>query len=199
MLLIVTSSKYIAAGLPLIIGIVYAVQSFYLRTSRQMRHMDLEAKSPLYTHFQETVSGISTIRAFGWKKAFQETNLRLLDKSQRPFYLMYCIQRWLNLVLDMLVAAIAILVVTLAVQLRSNTSASSIGLALLNVLSFSSLLTTLITAFTSLETSLGAIARLRDFEKDTPQEIDGADSHIPANQWPSGGRIEFKGVSASYS
>ena len=44
---IATSSPYLAITYPVLIGILYLVQKVYLRTSRQIRLLDLEAKSPL--------------------------------------------------------------------------------------------------------------------------------------------------------
>jgi ABC-type multidrug transport system fused ATPase/permease subunit len=41
------ASPYIAVGYPLLLAILYGIQKFYLRTSRQLRFMDLETKSPL--------------------------------------------------------------------------------------------------------------------------------------------------------
>jgi ABC-type multidrug transport system fused ATPase/permease subunit len=58
---------------PVLILAVYFLQKFYLRTSRQIRFLDLECKSPLYTHVAETLEGLSTIRAFGWQEAFMKT------------------------------------------------------------------------------------------------------------------------------
>jgi ATP-binding cassette subfamily C (CFTR/MRP) protein 1 len=197
--LIIAASWYIAAAMPFILVVLYGLQMFYLRTSRQLRHMDLEAKSPLYSHFLETTAGLSTIRAFGWTEKFQEHNIELLDISQKPFYLMYCIQRWLNVVLDLFVASIAVLLVSLAIELRGSTSAGAIGVGLLNVLVFNEQLTYLITSWTALETSLGAIARLRTFELETPQEIRAVCIQAPSEAWPARGLIEFKDISASHT
>jgi len=49
-----------------------------------------------------------------------------------------------------------------------------------------------------LETSLGAIARLKSFEEGTESEDKEGESFIPSEEWPSHGAIEFKNVSASY-
>lgn len=57
------------------------IQKFYLRTSRQVRLLDLEAKSPLYTHFIESLSRLGTIRVFGWSEDFVDQNLYTLDNS----------------------------------------------------------------------------------------------------------------------
>ncbi|KAF5510100.1 ABC transporter FUM19 [Colletotrichum siamense] len=45
---VATSSPYIIIAYPFIVGLLYSIQRFYLRTSRQLRLIDLEAKSPLY-------------------------------------------------------------------------------------------------------------------------------------------------------
>lgn len=126
-------STWMALTIPLLIVGLYFLQYVYLRTSRQLRYLDLEAKSPVYTQFIETLDGIATIRAFGWGKTSTETNLERLDASQRPHYLLYCVQRWLNLVLDLMVMFLAVVVVAMAVNLRAFTSAGLLGIALNNV------------------------------------------------------------------
>lgn len=86
--LIASGATYVAAIIPLCMLVIYFIQKYYLHTSRQMRHLDLEAKSPLYRLFTETAAGITTIRAFGWSKEMSTENLRQLDHSQRPYYMM---------------------------------------------------------------------------------------------------------------
>jgi ATP-binding cassette subfamily C (CFTR/MRP) protein 1 len=44
---VATSSPYIAISYPVLIAGLWAIQKFYLRTSRQLRLLDLEVKSPL--------------------------------------------------------------------------------------------------------------------------------------------------------
>jgi ABC-type multidrug transport system fused ATPase/permease subunit len=166
-------------------------------TSRQLRLLDLEAKSPLYSDFIQTLQGVVTIRAFGWEHAATAKSAALLDKSQRPFYLMYSIQRWLNLVLDLLVAAVATMIVALATQLNDS-SAGALGVALLNILRFSSDLVDLIRTWTELETSLGAISRIRAFENESPSERLPGERVDPPAQWPFQGLIQIENLSSSY-
>jgi ABC-type multidrug transport system fused ATPase/permease subunit len=195
--LITLASTYSLAICPALAVILYVLQKFYLLTSRQMRLLDLEAKSPLYTHFIQTLHGVTTIRAFGWQHASSAENAELLDRSQRPFYLMYSIQRWLNLVLDLLVAGVATLVVCLSTQL-DNSSPGALGVSLLNIVTFSQDLTYLVRTWTDLETSLGAMARVRDFERNTPSEhLSNEQSTVPQD-WPTGGEISIKDLSSSY-
>jgi ABC-type multidrug transport system fused ATPase/permease subunit len=196
---VASGASYVAAFIPLIVVTLYFVQKYYLRTSRQMRFLDIEMKAPLYTHFTETLAGASTVRAFGWSDAFLDENTRRLNASQKPFYLMFCIQRWLQVVLDLFVAGLALVLVALALRVTGATSQGAIGLALVNLLEFSQTLTLVIDQWTQLETSLGAIARLKWFSKNTPNESREAEKEMPPGDWPARGAIEFENVDASYS
>lgn len=113
---------------------MYYLQKVYLRTSRQLRHLELENRSPLYTHFLETLEGIITIRAFGWQRGVRDLFTEHVDNSQKPYYLMFCIQNWLQLVLDLISGAMAVLVVILALYFRHWTSPGLLGIAMNNIL-----------------------------------------------------------------
>lgn len=135
--LIATGSKYMAISVPFLIILVFVLQRFYLRTSRQLRLLDLECRSPLYSHLLDTVEGLATIQAFGWEIDFRMANSTLLDVTQRTYYMLNCIQRWLTLVLDLVVAAEAVIVVSLAVSLRHITSVGLLGVSLNSILGMS--------------------------------------------------------------
>ncbi|OAQ99634.1 hypothetical protein LLEC1_06869 [Akanthomyces lecanii] len=196
---IASGASYVGVMIPFGLVAVYMIQRYYLRTSRQIRFLDLELKSPLYTQFTETVAGLSTIRAFGWARATKAENYQRLDTSQKPYYMMFCIQRWLQVVLDLFSAGMALVLVIFAVVLPSSTSGGAIGLALVNVISFNFTLSSVIMAWTQLETSLGAIARLKWFKQYTPNENKSEETEKPGADWPSPGRIELQDVVAAYS
>ncbi|RGP66062.1 hypothetical protein FSPOR_6888 [Fusarium sporotrichioides] len=198
MILIAVGSHYTAIAFPFLLATLWVVQHAYLRTSRQLRFMDLEAKSPLYALFTETVTGLATLRAFGWRDALEKKHHELLDRSQRPFYLLYAVQRWLTLVLDMIVTVIAVLVVVLVTQLRGVLPAGLIGVALVNIIQFSQHLKLLLTFWTTLETHIGAISRIKSFTSDTASEHEPQETEQPPSVWPSKGTIMFDQVSAGY-
>lgn len=133
MVLIGLATAYVAITFPFVLATFYFVQRFYLRTSRQIRFLDLEAKSPLYTHFIESLAGLATLRGFGWEEEFKHQNNQYLQASQRPFFLLVTIQRWLALVLNLIVSGIAIIVAVAAVQLRGSIDPGFLGLALVNI------------------------------------------------------------------
>ncbi|KAI1735611.1 putative ABC multidrug transporter [Xylaria scruposa] len=193
---IASSAPYLAVSYPFIGVLMYVLQKFYLRTSRQLRLLDLEAKSPLYTHFLDTAKGIVTLRAFGYIAENRAKNIHLLDTSQRPAYLLAMIQQWLSVVLNLVVAAIAVLLTVLATQLRSNSGIT--GASLVTLLSLGGNLSGIIISYTQLETSIGAISRLKSFSDNVKPEEHDSEDICPAEDWPQRGEILLEDVSASY-
>ena len=109
------------------------------------------------------VEGVATIRAFGWERQIENANINYLDKSQQPSYILFCLQRWLNIVLDLMIAAIATGLITLAVVMKGTTTSGQIGMALNIVLVVNTTLLSLVESWTNLEISLGAMYVLSAF------------------------------------
>ncbi|KAI6361085.1 hypothetical protein MCOR25_006549 [Pyricularia grisea] len=198
LVLVVVVSKEALAILPVVFGALYLIQKVYLRSSKQLRLLDLGWKADLHTKFGETAAGLSVIRANGWLGPMRGKFDEKLDRSQEPFYLLYMVQRWLQLVLNLVVAGLAIAIAGVAIGLREQVAAAAVGVALLNTTTLGETLTNFIVSWTSLETSLGAIARVCAFEQDTPREREEpATTDLPDN-WPGAGQISFENVWATY-
>lgn len=102
--------------------------------------------------------------------------------------------------MDIAIAVLATSSVALAFKLRS--SQAGIGLALVNLIGFSSQTTFHLNCWVNLETSLGVISRLRTFEEETP--VEATDDALDPNDasltnWPATGNIEFQSVCAKYN
>lgn len=148
------------------------------------------------SHFIDTIKGLATIRAFGWVSENVHLNKVYLDTSQRPAYLLAIIQRWLGFVLRLIVALLAIAIVTLATQLGSNTAIT--GASLVTLMSFAEGLMYVITMYTLLETSIGAVARLKGFSEKIKSEGSDRETLGLPLLWPQGA-IKLNDVSATYA
>ncbi|TPR04838.1 O-methyltransferase family protein [Aspergillus niger] len=193
-------SKYLAVAVPALLVSLVILQRYYLRTSRQVRLLDLEAKAPLYTHFTEAVHGVTTLRAFRMERWFQEKMHMLLNKSQGPFYMLYCIQQWLTLVMGLIVAALAVIIAATTTSLADQYNGAAVGVALSLILTFNSTLSSTLRSWTSLETSIGAVSRVQQFVQDTPREAnnDLMGSVVPRALGHSHFTIEFDNITAAY-
>lgn len=110
-----------------------------------------------------------------------------------------CIQQWLQMVLDCIVMALAVILVSLVVSFRDQFNAGAIGVALNLILGFNQDLMLLIRSWTILETSIGTVARVQDFAENTPSE-DSDERRVvsPPSQWPEEGDVIFDNVMAAY-
>ncbi|KAI0117845.1 putative ABC transporter [Nemania sp. FL0031] len=192
------AQKWLALFLPACGFVVYAVQKVYLRTSRQLRFLELQSRAQVFSSFLESIEGLETIRSFGWTEAAIQDNIQCVDNSQRSEFVLLCLQRWLNIVLDLLTAAIATSLIAVVVALREHISGAQVGIVLNIMLVTNTTLLKLVESWTTLETSIGAIARLKMLEKTTPREDTESLGLEPADNWPSGGHVEFKNIIASY-
>ncbi|PWY94269.1 ATP-binding cassette transporter [Aspergillus sclerotioniger CBS 115572] len=190
--------KYITITIPFMLLALWAIQLGYLRTSRQVRLLDIEAKAPLYSHFHETVSGISVIQAFRWQRSFHQQCIARLDQSQKPFYMLYCIQQGLQLALDLVVMVFAVILVAVIVSLRDKFSPGGVGVALNLTLTFSMTLNRTIESWTQMELSIGAVSRVRQFVEEMPPEETSRSLRVCEDRLPQG-TIKFEDVTAGYS
>ncbi|KAI0837465.1 P-loop containing nucleoside triphosphate hydrolase protein [Hypoxylon sp. FL0890] len=197
LLILCVLEKYLSFVVPVLAITLFAIQRYYLRTSRQLRILDIEAKAPLYAHFINTISGIGTIRAYGWEMSLRRQLADILDLSQRPFYMLFCVQQWLTLVLDLVAGALAIIFVALALLLSGALGPGALGVALVLTLQFNGLLIQTIQSWTKLEASIGAVARVQQFVAETPLELSG--TQIPSDTWPERGAVEFRNINIAYT
>lgn len=214
--LLCLAEKWLALALPACMIVVFVVQRLYLRTSRQLRFLELEARAGVFSSFLESVGciaytlryspissmlqveGLETIRTFGWSDTVIEENVSCVDKAQRPEFLLLCLQRWLNIVLDLLTAGVATTVVLIAVFFRDDISGAQIGIALNIMFVANTTLLKLVEGWTTFETALGAIARLKALEETTPTENRETVTLDLDENWPSKGHLQFKDITASY-
>ena len=117
-------------------------------------------------------------------------------------YLLFSVQRWLALILDLVVAGLAILLVAIVVTWRESFNSGAVGLSLVMVMTFNKTLMSVVRFWTALETSIGAVSRIKKFVENTESE-DRTDRGLLEEQisesWPAFGAVEFLNVVASHA
>ena len=78
------------------------IQKVYVNTSRQLKRLESVSRSPIYSHFGETLNGASTIRAYGLQKSFILHSETLVDKNQVCYFPTIIAGRWLTVRLEVL-------------------------------------------------------------------------------------------------
>ena len=120
----------------------------------------------------------------------------------RPQYLLDMIQQWLTLSLNLIVGIVALAVTCLSTQLVSSSRAGLVGAGLVSLMTFGELACATVRSWVQLETSLGAVKRLKDFEVaangHNDDKFDDEEFEVPAD-WPGTGSIHMDGATVSYS
>ena len=116
------------------IGAVYVyIQRYYLRTSRELKRLDSISKSPIYAHFQESLGGLATIRAYRHQNRFALENEWRVDANLRTYFPNISANRWLAVRLELIgsfiiLAAAMFAIITVATG--SGPSAGMVGLSM---------------------------------------------------------------------
>ncbi|KAH9036170.1 ATP-binding cassette transporter [Lactarius pseudohatsudake] len=182
----------------LVIGSLYwNVSKIYGQTSRDMRRLDSVTRSPLYSIYGETISGVTIIRAFGASSKFLRDMLKCVDTNTNPYYWMWGVNRWLSIRFNLLSAVIVGLAAFVSI-LTPTIDAALAGF----ILAFASTVTNdilfMVRRFVSLEQSMVALERVKeysDLEVEPPEFVEPR----PPVSWPSNGEIECENLVIRYA
>ncbi|KAF9095074.1 hypothetical protein BGX29_009200 [Mortierella sp. GBA35] len=111
--------QFLVPGL-VISGLFVILAMFYARSSRELKRYEATTNSPVYSHFAETLNGVTTIRAFGYEGRFNTLYQELLDEHNRPYFYIWVCNRWLSIRVDILSAFVS-LFAGLFIVLRRDT------------------------------------------------------------------------------
>ena len=78
----------------------YFLQKFYVTTARQVKRLESITRSPIYSHFGETISGAPTIRAYNVVDRFIDESEKKVDFNQMCYYPTFVSSRWLSVRLE---------------------------------------------------------------------------------------------------
>uniref|UniRef100_A0A670YD93 ATP binding cassette subfamily C member 10 n=1 Tax=Pseudonaja textilis TaxID=8673 RepID=A0A670YD93_PSETE len=182
--------------LPLV-AIYYSIQLYYRRTSRELKRLYSLTLSPIYTHFSETLTGLSTIRAT--RSRFETENQEQLELNQRCRFASNTAMQWLDIRLQMIGVAVVTAIAGIAIiqHQRKLGDPGLVGLALSYALSVTNLLSGLITSFTQTETMMVSVERTEEYATEIP--IESQEELLPVSpNWPVRGHMEFQQVILGY-
>ena len=170
-------------------------EMYFTPTARELQRLEAVSRSPMISHFTETVLGATTIRAFDMSKIFEGRAIEYLDVNLRPTQLGQEARRWLDQRLEVLNVFVQFFTALFCLLAKDSLSPSYAGLALHKALSISAILSFLVMMRTFLETSMNAVERINFYTNEIPQEAQVVASSVPSNtdpSWPRAGSIEFR-------
>lgn len=196
----VSTPAFVALIVPLAAMYVW-IQRYYLRTSRELKRLDSVSRSPIYAHFQESLGGISTIRAYRQANRFELENEWRVDANLRAYFPSVSANRWLAVRLEFIGAVViwaAAGFSVISVANHSGLSSGWVGLAMSYALQITTSLNWIVRQSVEVETNIVSVERVLEYAglpSEAPEIIQGK---RPPISWPAKGELEFKSYSARY-
>ncbi|CAL9730528.1 metal resistance protein Ycf1p [Monosporozyma unispora] len=194
-----TTWQFIFIILPL--GVLYIYyQQYYLRSSRELRRLESITKSPIYSHFQETLGGMVTIRGFHQQERFKHIHQCRVDNNISAFYPSVNANRWLAFRLETIGSIIILGAATLSMYRlgRGTLTAGMVGLSLSYALQITQTLNWIVRMTVEVETNIVSVERIKEYAEIKPEAPTIVKDHRPREEWPESGSIEFKDYSTRY-
>ncbi|CAM1502994.1 Fc.00g077700.m01.CDS01 [Cosmosporella sp. VM-42] len=196
----VTVPPFIALIIPLSL-MYYWIQRYYLRTSRELKRLDSVSRSPIYAHFQESLGGISTIRAYRQQQRFELENEWRVDANLRAYFPSISANRWLAVRLEF-IGGIVILsaagFAVLAVATGTTLSPGMVGLAMSYALQITTSLNWIVRQTVEVETNIVSVERVLEYAALPSEAPEIIPDKRPPVAWPAKGEVDFVNYSTRY-
>lgn len=199
LILCIIYMPWFAIAVPFIVGFFIILATFYQASGREVKRLEAVQRSHVYNNFNESLTGMPTIKAFRLVGRFLERNVNTINKMNEAYFITVANQRWLDVHLSMLATLFAFLISMLCVFRVFNINAASVGLLLSYVLQISTTISMLVVVFTEVEQDMNSAERVLEYVHKIPQEKAYEISETkPAPEWPEHGEIRFINLDLAY-
>ncbi|PIA13267.1 P-loop containing nucleoside triphosphate hydrolase protein, partial [Coemansia reversa NRRL 1564] len=176
-------------------------QKLYINSSRDLKRLQSTLRSPIIAHFQETTSGVSSIRAYGHQSRFIREIENRMGQHIRVNYTFLAINRWLSVRLENLGDIVMLgttLLSIISLHFFGIGNAGLVGLGVSYALKLSNSLNWAVRHSNNIENSMTSFERAIEYA-DLPSEAPSViEDNRPKQAWPAQGVIEFRNYAARY-
>ena len=185
-----TSPIFLAVFAPLTV-LYWFAQKLYVATSRQLKRLESNTRSPVYSWFGETITGVSTIKAFQMQEQFikdLETKVDINQTCSEPSIIS---NRWISIRLEMLGNVIILFAALFAILGRDTLDPGIVGLSLSYAMQITFQLNMFIRQSSQIENNMVSVERIMEYQEGLPKEAEWILPNDPEEKWPSYGRVEI--------
>jgi len=189
--------QFLAAGIVITLAYIF-LGNFYLSASRDLKRLESVERSPLFQQFGETLTGVTTIRAYGDERRFVRENIAKINKQLRPFIYLWAANRWLAFRTDALGDLVSFFAGVFVIFSLGKVSPGSAGLSLSYAIGFADNMLWLVRLYAMNEQNMNSVERIKEYldvEQEAPAVIE---KNRPPLNWPSNGSVEFINYTTSY-
>lgn len=176
----------------------FLLHAYYRRTCVDLQRLDSTSRSPIQSHFRQTLDGLAAVRAFGQTQRFLRDNEGLIDSNNMAIFGFVSSNRWLGLRLELMGGLVTFAVALAAWFARESISPGLVGLAILWSFNLTTSLNFFVTMSTQAEAKLTSVERVIQYANLKEEPSLQTTGPAPATNWPSQGEVVFEKVVLQY-
>ncbi|KAG0351318.1 hypothetical protein BG005_009221, partial [Podila minutissima] len=196
-------NAWIVIAIPFLFAGFVGLRAVYIKTSRQVKRIDSQTRSPIYSQLSETLDGLTSVRAFGVGERFMGRFVDAQEANGRAFFSYLICARWLGFRLDALSALFLGVTAVACVAVRDSQEAALVGLALNYVTQLSGELQWAVRQSVEAAILMVSVERMMEYAAVKPEESDRRrfnpdGSSVVPNGWPAEAKVSFTDMSLTY-
>lgn len=195
--LIIAYFYYFAIALVPLFTLFLFATGYYRSSAREVKRFEAVLRSTVFAKFNEGLSGVASIRAYGLQNRFVEDMRKAIDDMDSAYFLTYSNQRWLSTRLDMIGNALVFTTGILVVTSRFSVNPSIAGLVLSYILAIVQMIQFTVRQLAEVENGMNAVERLLYYGTQLEQEAPSKTIDVRPS-WPEKGEIIFDNVEMRY-
>nr|BAN21406.1 ATP-dependent bile acid permease [Riptortus pedestris] len=180
--------------------IFYLFRKFYLASSCLIKRIEGTARSPVYTHLNSSLQGLTTVHALQAQTSLTHEFDKHQDKHTATWYTFIAAGRAIALWLDIVCAIYNALVTISFISFKFSPFGGNVGLAITQTTALTSSLQWGMRQSAEVENHMTSVERLLEYTKlEEEKPIESSPENKPHDQWPFKGKISFRKVFLRYS
>ncbi|KAK9399564.1 cystic fibrosis transmembrane conductance regulator [Crotalus adamanteus] len=196
-----------------VIGAFVMLRAYFLHTSQQLKQLESEARSPIFTHLVTSLKGLWTLRAYGRQPYFETLFHKALNLHTANWFLYLSTLRWFQMRIEMIFVIFFIIVTFVSIATTGN-GEGKVGIILTLAMNIMGTLQWAVNTSIDVDSLMRSVSRVFKFidlpteeSKPLPVSKNKALSHAviienmhvkEENIWPSGGQMTVKNLTAKY-
>ncbi|KAK7601741.1 hypothetical protein V9T40_009182 [Parthenolecanium corni] len=185
-------NPYLMIPTVIIAFIFYKLRQFYLSTSRSIKRLEGITRSPVFSHLNASLNGLTTIRAFGAQTILEKEFDNHQDLHSSAWYLFLATSRAFGFWLDMFCVVYIALVTFSFLLIIKGASGGNVGLAITQAIGLTGMFQWGMRQSAELENQMTSVERVLEYSRAPREaELESPPDKKPPKSWPDKGEIVF--------
>ncbi|XP_044102373.1 cystic fibrosis transmembrane conductance regulator isoform X1 [Neovison vison] len=204
------------ATVPVIAAFIM-LRAYFLHTSQQLKQLESEGRSPIFTHLVTSLKGLWTLRAFGRQPYFETLFHKALNLHTANWFLYLSTLRWFQMRME-IIFVIFFIAITFISILTTGEGVGAVGIILTLAMNIMGTLQWAVNSSIDVDSLMRSVSRVFKFidmpaEESKPptksfkpsKDVQLSKVLITENHhvreddiWPSGGQMTVKDLTAKY-